>query len=130
MNVTANDFFGQVINHHASLQDLIEGKARIATRATWTKGHFARDAKGLGTSTEVYGKGDRDPVCWCALGATYSTRNAAWAYLNEANRLLYINGSVATTNDKLGFDAVHAMYDLAIILAREDAEEASAPPVA
>lgn len=122
------------------IDELIAAKALIATKATWTKKVFSRDAKGVGRpalSTEA--------VCWCAIGAVEKVKKdnhyaaelyapvtpgdviAGWRksptwYLGAANSLLFINKNVAKTNDTLGFDAVHAVYDLAIALAEEDAK--------
>lgn len=109
---------------------LKRAKALIATRKQWTTKAFARTANGY-----ACWRLDEKAVCFCALGAagraqrdidpSFQTTIHVESLLHEATRMLYLSVHTAGVNDRLGFDAVHAVYDLAITLA-EEREQAEA----
>lgn len=94
---------------------LVAAKARIATEATWTRYVLARNAEGEQTRV------DSDDACkFCAYGAVSAVtladdplQAAAVRALRAAAETLYGEG-VAYVNDRIGFAAVHHVFDLAI----------------
>ena len=105
---------------------LIKAKAVIADPKHWTKGQYARDAKGQASAPC-----GPDAVCWCSLGAldkvaheeyTYDARFAATRCLFDVSEKYGYNG-IVDLNDNSSHEIVMKAWDAAIKLAKEDEDE-------
>jgi hypothetical protein len=102
---------------------LRQARALIEDKRRWTYGVYARDRY----SRHVWPDSEH-AVRWCALGALRRVErawslpfNACIRALDKACLELYADCSVEDVNDKLGHDAVLAMYNHAIELSEESA---------
>ena len=105
---------------------LTKAKAVIADPKHWTKGSYAKDAKGHST-----GPAKSNAVCWCSAGAlkkvaheegTYSTRLMTARYLAEVADDCGYSG-IPGFNDGSSHEIVMKAWDKAIQLAKEDEDE-------
>jgi hypothetical protein len=100
---------------------LEEARDLIANERYWTTGAFARDRLGMKVSPR-----NESASQWCAIGALERVQ-ICWPPSpidHYAARILYRARPrpyvVTEVNDRLGHEAVLAMYDRAIALAREE----------
>lgn len=105
---------------------LTRAKQRIATHEFWCQLHFAQNNQG-----EQVASDDPEACRWCAYGAVNRERHdssqhdwlVALNLLKRAAKELYGKPCFMHVNDsqRLGFHAVHRVFDRAIELAKEAA---------
>lgn len=111
-----------------ALTVLRDARELISDPKRWTKGYEARDRRG-----DTVWAGDKDAVCWCALGAVARATGRAsisgiWseAATHALDLIAFKTRSVgpAALNDRYGHEAVLAMFDAAIASAEKEAGNA------
>lgn len=101
---------------------LIDAKARIQDPAHWTQEYLARDERGF-----VVSHYEPTACKWCAMGSLFLSAATVPTHvyqdadraLDDAAEALYPGVPYPVVNDRLGHEAIMAVYDRAIQLTAE-----------